>query len=1001
MSSVYPQTFAGTILGTVLDSSGAAVPGATVTAVATATNATRTATSDEKGYFELPLLPPGEYSITVEKTGFKKFSHGSLQLVIDGRLEVSVSLSPGSVKETVEVRGASPLLETTNSSVSQVVETKQIEELPSSARNFFQIAEITAGLIDIGAGAVPADSGSVAFGEWASNGGIPNSNEFMVDGATAVNSNLGSASILPSIDAIAEMKVQTNAIAAEFGRSGGAVMNIIYKSGTNDVHGSVYEFWKNRVLNANSWLNNRSGLPTNFTNANTFGYSFGGPVYLPKVFNGRNKLFFFTNYEGYRDVLPGSTLLTVPTTLQTQGNYSQTYTAANQPIIIYDPNTVTLVPGTTSTYTRSPYPANTIPASQINPVASKLVQYYPGPNVAPSNIAGANNFLSQYSAKDSQNEWAIKVDYNVTDKQRLFVRYTQSSQGGGAADYFGNTPGCSTCLINDNPAGSYSPRGGGSNLYIYPKNAVVGYTYAFTPTSLMDLRATVNRQLLNRLPQSSGFDLAAIGWPASLVSQVYFAQFPPISIAGFQGLGTTSNGDLLNRGDFGQLVQGSLTLIRGSHTIKTGGDFRLYRYNDLQATNNTPAFSFAAGPTQQNPSAASATSGNAMASFLIGDPTSGTYTTPAAVALQYFYIAGYIQDEWRVSSRLTLNFGFRYDVETPYTERYNRLTYFNPTVTSAATAVDPSALGGLQYVTANTKSRYRSNVDTFRPGPRAGLAYKITNNTVFRAGFGIMYQQTMDVNAGGVTFGDDGYTATSTFSPSNNGGVTFLANLSNPYPTGVVAPSGNSQGANTLIGQALTYMVLRNLQAPEITQWNAGIEKQLGNWLFDVTYVGSQSVHQYMSVPLDQLYPTYYQLGTALNTQVPNPFLGLTTTGGYTAATLSRGQLLQPFPQFPSITLNPSSQGQSSYNALQTKAEQRLSHGITLVTSFSFGRRTWATWECRIWRPASCRTNTTWRRNARCRRTTCPSGWSSATRTICRSVRGERSEIRFADRQTS
>jgi hypothetical protein len=935
---LYPQTFAGTILGTVLDSSGGVVPNALVTAVATATGATRTARSDDRGYFELPLLPPGEYSIAVEKAGFKRFSRGDLQLVIDGRLEVPVSLSPGNVKETVQVMGESPLLETTSSSVSQVVETKQIEELPSSSHNFFQIAEITPGLLDTGAGAVPADSGSVAFGEWASNGGLPNTNEFMVDGATAVNSNLGSASILPSIDAIAEMKVQTNAVSAEFGRSGGAVMNIIYKSGTNSVHGSVYEFWKNRVLNANSWVNNKSGVPTSFTNANTFGYTFGGPVYLPKIYNGRNKLFFFTNFEGYRDVLPGSTLLTVPTTLQAQGNFSQTYTSSGQLINIYDPNTTTLVPGTTNTYTRNQYPGNVIPASQLNPVGLKLIQYYPAPNTTPSNIAGANNYLSEYSAKDTQNIFAIKVDYNITDKQRLFVRYTQSSQGGGAADYFGNSPGCSTCLINNNPAGSYSPRGGGSNLYIYPKNAVVGYTYSLTSNSLVDLRLSVNRQLLDRLPQSSGFDLASIGWPAALVSQVYYAQFPPITISGYQGLGTVSNGDLLRRGDFSQSLQGSLTMIRGSHTIKTGGDFRLYRYNDLQATNNTPGFSFSTGPTQQNPAAAAATSGNALASFLIGDPTSGTYTTPAAMALQYFYVAGYIQDEWRVNSRLTLNIGFRYDLETPYTERYNRLTYFDPTVTSPASAADPAALGGLQFVADNTGSRYRSNLDAFRPGPRAGLAYKVSSNMVFRAGFSMMYQQTMDVNAGGVTFGDDGYTATSTFTASNNGGVTLLANLSNPYPTGLVAPTGNSQGANTLVGQSLTYMVLRNLQVPETTQWNAGIERQVRNWLFDATYVGSQSVHQYMSVPMDQLNPIYYPMGTGLNTQVTNPFLGLTTTGGYTAATLSRGQLLQPFPQFPSITLNPSSQGQSSYNALQTKAEKRLSHGLTLVASFTWSR---------------------------------------------------------------
>jgi Carboxypeptidase regulatory-like domain len=932
------QTFAGTILGRVLDPTGAVVQGATVTVVATETRVARTVNSDEKGYFEVPLLPPAEYSITVDKTGFKKFTRGNLQLQIDSRMEVPISLSPGDVRETVEVKGDSPLLETTTSSLSHVIDSKHVQELPTSSRNFFQIAEITPGLLDIAAGAVPADSGSVGFGEWASNGGLPNTNEFMVDGATAVTSNLGASSIIPTIDAIAEMKVLTNAPPAEFGRSGGAVMNIVYKSGTNDLHGTVYEFWKNRVLNANTWVNNVNGVPTSFSNVNTFGYSVGGPVILPKIYNGRNKLFFFTNYEGYRDVLPGSALLTVPTALQKAGNFSQTFTTSGQLIQIYDPTTVALVPGTTSTYTRAPYPGNIIPPSQINPVANNLIQYYPNPNATASTVAGANNYLSEYSAKDTQNIFAIKIDYNVTDRQRFFARYTQSSQGGGAANYFGSTPGCSTCLVTDNPAGSVSPRGGGSNLYIHPKNGVLGYTFSITPTSLLDLRASVNYQFLNRLPQSSGFNLSSIGWPSSLVNDVYYVQFPPTTITGFQGLGTASNGDLLQRADFNQSVQGSLTLIRGSHTIKTGGDFRLYRYNDLQATNNTPAFSFTAAPTQMNPAVAAATSGNAMASFLTGNPASGTYTTPAALALQYYYAAGYVQDDWRVNSRLTLNIGFRYDIETPYTERYNRLSYFDPTVTSAATMKFPAAIGGLQFVTVATSSRARSDLYATRPGPRAGLAYKISDHTVFRSGFGLMYQQTMDVNAGGVTFGDDGYTATSTFTSSNNGGVTFLANFSNPFPNGFVQPTGNTLGANTLIGQSLTYMVLRNLQVPYTMQWNGGIEHQIRNWVFNVSYVGSSSVHQYISMPIDQLNPSYYSMGTGLNAQQANPFLGLATTGSFTASTLSKGQLLQPFPQFTSVGLLPSSQGQSNYNSLQTKAEQRLAHGLTLVASYTWAK---------------------------------------------------------------
>ena len=413
------QTFTGTILGSVTDSSGAVIRGAAVKVIETSTTSERTAVSDTKGYFEVPLLPPGAYGITVEMTGFKKFSRGNLTLDIGAHMEIAVRLSPGDIRQTVQVTAEAPLLETTTSSMGQVVDAKEIEELPSLNRNLFQIAELTPGLLDIGAGASPSDSGSVGFGEWSSNGGLLSTNEYMVDGATAVTANMNAATLIPTIDAIAELQVTTNALAAEFGRSGGAVLNAIYKSGTNQLHGSAYDFWKNRVLNANSWLNNKNGLKTNFSNVNTFGYTLGGPVYLPKLFDGRNKLFFFTNFEGYRNVLPGSTLLTLPTALQQTGNFSQTFTATGQLIGIYDPNTSVLVPGTTSTYTRAPYPNNTIPASEINPTAAKLIQYYPNPNVPATNIAGANNYLSLYSAKDQQNMFAIKTDYNINNSQRF------------------------------------------------------------------------------------------------------------------------------------------------------------------------------------------------------------------------------------------------------------------------------------------------------------------------------------------------------------------------------------------------------------------------------------------------------------------------------------------------------------------------------------------------------------------------------------------------------
>jgi hypothetical protein len=934
----HSQTFTGTILGTISDASGAVVQGAAVKVIEKSTTAERSAVSDNKGYFEVPLLPPGLYDLTVEMPGFKKFARVNLNLDINAHMEIAVSLSPGDVRQTVEVEASAPLLETTTSSISQVVDSKQIAEFPSLNRNLFQIAEVTPGMIDIGAGASPADSGSVGFGEWASNGGLLNTNEYMVDGATALTANMSSATLLPTIDAIAEMKVTTNALSAEFGRSGGAVVNAIYKSGTNQVHGSVYEFWKNRALNANSWVNNKNGLPVNFTNVNTFGYTVGGPVYLPKVFDGRNKLFFFTNFEGFRDVLPGSTLLTVPTAVQRNGDFSQTFTSTGQLIGIYDPNTTALVPGTTSTYTRTQYPGNVIPASQINPVAAKLMQYYPLPNVPATNIAGANNYLAVYSAKDSQNMFAIKTDYNISTSQRLFVRYTQSSQGGGAANYFGTTSNCTTCLVAGDPAGSYSPRGGGSNLFIYPKNAVVGYTWSVTPTSLLDLRYSLNRQLLNRLPQSSGFDLSSIGWPSALVSSIYYAQFPAISITNFQGLGTASNGDLLRRADLSHSTEGSLTLIRGSHTIKIGGDFRMYRYNDLQATDNTPALSFGAQPTQQNPSVASATSGSPLAAFLIGQPTGGDYTIPVAVALQYFYTAAYIQDDWRVNNRLTLNLGLRYDLETPYTERFNRLSFFNPTIASQATQALPGALGGLQYVDVNGASRYRNRVGDHNFGPRAGFALKLASNTVLRAGFGMMYQPTMDTGFGAANFGATGYQSSTAYTASNNGGVSFLASLSNPFPNGFAQPTGNTLGPNTLLGQSLTNTQLYSEVVPYTMQYNIGLQHQIRNWVFNASYAGSESSHQFINIQADQLYPSYYALGTGLNAQRPNPFQGLVTVGGFTASTLSIGQLLLPYPQFTNVTYNQQSAGHASYNALQTKAEKRFSSGLSLIASFTWSK---------------------------------------------------------------
>jgi hypothetical protein len=536
-----------------------------------------------------------------------------------------------------------------------------------------------------------------------------------------------------------------------------------------------------------------------------------------------------------------------------------------------------------------------------------------------------------------QDMWAIKSDYNISSTQHLFARYTQSSQGGGAANLFGNTPDCTTCLHGGNPAGAYSPRGGGSDLFIYPKNIVIGYTNTLTPHTILDLRYAINRQLLARLPQSSGFDLASIGMPKSLADSVYYKTFPPISITSYQGLGTNSNGDLLRRADLTHALQGSVTHLRGAHTIKAGGDWRVSRYNDIQASNVTPSFSFSAGFTQLNSATSGPTSGWSLATFLLGLPTSGTYTVPTSVAVQYHYFAGYIQDDWRITKNLTLNIGLRYDLETPFTERYNHVSSFDPTVESEATKRFAAARGGLQFMEVNVPSRYRNEVDRNNLGPRIGLVYALNPKTVVHAAFGILYQPTLNTGYGAEAFGGAGFDATTPFIGSNDGGVTTNGTLSNPFPNGFVKSVGSSQGANALLGQSITSQ-MRNIAVPYTQQFNFTLQRQIRSWLFDVGYVGSRGIHQWISLQADQLAPQYFTQGSALNVQVPNPFVGLITTGSLAANTVSAGQLLRPFPQFTGVTLNTVSAAQMKYDALQLKAEHRFAHSFSVFSSFTWSK---------------------------------------------------------------
>ena len=934
------QTATGTIQGEVADSSGAAIPGCDVTIRDLQTNSFRDAKTDQAGAFQVPLLPAGSYELTIKKAGFVTYVRPTLILDVNRNMNLPVVLAIGSESQVINVTTQVPLLDTSTSAIGQVIGNQPIINMPLSNRNILQLDTFVPGVHDFGATSAPATQGSVAFGRFEANGGPTNSNEFMLDGASDVVANLNSTNIIPTIDALQESNILTSNIPAEFGRTGAIVFNATYKTGTNSLHGTVYEFNRNSYLNANSWVNDANGAKKIFSNINTFGYSLGGPVFIPKVFDGRNKLFFFTNYEGYRDVTPISMLLTVPTAAERIGDFSNLRDANGNLITIYDPTTTSLVSG--NTYTRKQFISNgvpnVIPTNRLDAVGLKLMSYYPAANATPSNAnSNTSNFLTKTSAYNIQNEWAVKIDYNINESNKFFARYASSSQGGGSANLFGENPTCPECTVKSNPAGSYSPRGGGSALYVIPKNIVLGYTHVISPLTLLDLRGVVNRQLITRTPQSTGFDLTTLGMSGNLDTQEAYKQFPAMTVTNFQGLGTSSNGDLLVRGDTSYAVNASLTLIRGRHTIKTGGDFRIFRYNESGGVQNlTPGFTFDQTWTQQNPFASNALQGSGMASLLIGVPTSGTATTPAATALQWYYGAGYVQDDWKATPRLTLNLGLRYDIETPYTDRYNRATYFDPQATSAATAVYPAAVGGLRFVAKDVSSRWRFPVNYKYFGPRVGFAYKAAESLVFRGAYGILYQPILTYGFGAANYGTQGYSQTTSMVISADGGLTPTNLIDNPFPAGFIQPTGNTQGTSTFLGQSVTTQLRYGVSTPYIQQYSFGFEEQMGSTLFGLTYVGTHGVHEFTTFSFNQLTPANYALGAALAAQVTNPFYGTITTGTLSTKTVARGQLLRPFPAFTDVIDNYASIGSLTYNSLQGKVEHRYSHGFYLLGAYTW-----------------------------------------------------------------
>lgn len=941
---LHAQDFRATISGRVFDSTGGVVPSAKVSAVNTSTNETNTSNTDASGVYTLPLLRPGQYTLTVNAAGFKQAVRSNITLTVGQNAGVDVTLEVGQTSDTVTVEASAATLETQTASRSGVINNTQITELPLNARNPFMLGTTQSGVTFRGAAIWqrPFDNGAIA--EWSVNGGQQSRNEFLMDGAPN-NAQLGGNNIayVPVVDAVQEFSIQTNSYDAQYGRTGGGVINVVLKSGGAKHHGTVYEFMRRTGLNANSFQNNAIGAarPNSSAKMDQYGFQLDGPLYIPKLLPKDKpvKLFYMGAYEGYREGTPNPLRNSFMAPEMRTGDFSRLTLPNGNPVTIFDP--VTSQADASGNPIRSPFPGNIIPASRISPVARNVMRYMPTPNFTTpgQRYARQNHFLPGYVNQDDFYNLILKFDWNFGDKHRSYIRHASNDR---------TEERCSNGVCAGPGMDGQQPFQRINDAY------VIDWVSTLNASTIFNVRASYNRFIEKGFGRdNAGFDLTSLGLPSSLVSQLpspaYFGRW---NFDGASPLGRSQGINITNN----YSIAGTLTKIVGKHTLKMGTDLRRIHFIQ-QNSGDILAFNFSDQWTRRQWNIAEADSGDTYASFLLGLPTSGQNFFPLYPFFQNWYNAYFIQDDFKVSRRLTLNLGLRYDINMPATEKYNRINRgFNPTVAApfrnqlpaASVAAFPQLAnlsGGLNFAGVGGNPANSGNLYKNTWQPRIGMAYQITEKLVMRAGFGRYYMNPSNNNL--ITSSFDVTTPLLTSLDDNRNPIVNV--LQNPFPGQIATPAGASLGANTFVGRNTNHWNT-DFRLPSIDQFSFGFQYQVNaRSLLDISFIGSRTRDHETEIAYNIPSASFMRQCDALvggnpnfcNQQVDNPFRGIEAFRGtpfFTQTNLSRYQLNRPFPQFNGDMLQRGlNDGAINYNSLQVNYNVRMK-GLSLITNYTFSR---------------------------------------------------------------
>jgi hypothetical protein len=945
VSPLLAQETRATLSGTVSDATGGVVANATLHLTNVNTGTSASVTTNQIGQYRFLFVDPGSYRLVVDAPGFERYVESGITLNVSQASTVDIKMTIGSQTQTVTVTTDAPLLETEKADRGVVLPERSLEELPIGVRNPIVLVEIVPGVTQQTQRYDLLPFTNNGNSQYAINGITGDATENILDGAPndMIYQGLNSIAYIPSVDAVAEFKAITAPYDAQYGRNGGGVISVATKSGTNKYHGTGYDFVERSFLNANSWANNANGLPRSDQSLNEYGFTVGGPVRIPHAYNGTDKTFFFGGWEGYKQKINLSTGISVPTALQRAGDFSQTFNSSGQLIRIYNPNSGRLVNGV---WTRDPYPANKIPEADMDPVGKALANMYPLPNSNQNaTVNWQNNYYTASITNYSFNNVVARIDHTFSDKEKVYVRYAWNE-----AHINQNSNLLSSAAIDER----YGTK---TNNDVVADSVTV-----LTPNLVFDVRGSLTRWTQSFLPANYGsFNATQIGMPAGTVNQFQEKpRFPYITLtaspttnfptssgtAQYQYMGESS-GNIYFAPTTAITAAPTVIYTKGRQTIRTGLDYRWTRFASYLGAFGGGAFNVTSSFTQKNYLTADSTSGNSLASLLLGAAYQGEVDVLPKPYWSIKYYGMWFQDDIKLTPRLTINAGLRYDIQVPIIERHNIFNHgfnyaaVNPINSTANhSAYSGTIYGGLGFVGVNGNSRSPFNTDYTNIQPRIGAAFRVTNSFVVRGGYGIFYVPQFSQAS------QNGFSQPTPFVGTLDSGATIANRLSNPFASGVRPAPGTSLGLATLNGNSFTFSDTSG-QIGHVQSFTFGFQKQLpARMTIDAAYVGTRANQLPISLNINALAAANLALGNSdlggsssyLTAQVPNPFKGLLPGTTLNGATVQRQQLLLPFPQFTSVTEQDIPIGKNWYNALQVILQQRTWHGLDLTATYNFSK---------------------------------------------------------------